>query len=157
MALLSCGVGTALFCRVVSWQVSATQKRMDRQKQEADRLATNWYDRAQLALQNGDENLAREALARRQQQVGGGLESFASWGDISWVVCDIGDQQLPVDQGCLGGDSLSRAGEREGYPTQLCPGVRETSSATTPTTAPRVAFVRVCFGSSTRPRAWTSR
>ena len=42
---------------------------MDRQKQEADRLAANWYDRAQLALQNGDENLAREALARRQQQV----------------------------------------------------------------------------------------
>lgn len=51
------------------FQVSATQKRMDRQKQEADRLATNWYDRAQLALQNGDEDLAREALARRQQQV----------------------------------------------------------------------------------------
>eukprot|EP00752_Nemacystus_decipiens_P005694 g5154.t1 len=50
-------------------EVSATQKRMERQKQEADRLATNWYDRAQLALQNGDENLAREALARRQQQL----------------------------------------------------------------------------------------
>ncbi|CAM9839770.1 unnamed protein product [Ectocarpus sp. 4 AP-2014] len=50
-------------------EVSATQKRMERQKQEADRLAANWYDRAQLALQNGDENLAREALARRQQQL----------------------------------------------------------------------------------------
>ncbi|CAM9733757.1 unnamed protein product [Scytosiphon promiscuus] len=57
-------------------EVSATQKRMDRQKQEADRLATNWYDRAQLALQNGDEDLAREALARRQQQ----LDTSASMG-----------------------------------------------------------------------------
>ncbi|CAM9393096.1 unnamed protein product [Ascophyllum nodosum] len=50
-------------------EVSASQKRKERQKQEADRLATNWYDRAQLALQSGDEGLAREALARRQQQV----------------------------------------------------------------------------------------
>ena len=36
---------------------------------EAERLANSWYERAQLALQNGDEGLAREALARRQQQV----------------------------------------------------------------------------------------
>lgn len=50
-------------------EVSASQKRMERQAQEAERLAKSWYDRAQLALQNGDESLAREALARRQQQV----------------------------------------------------------------------------------------
>eukprot|EP00904_Undaria_pinnatifida_P012864 jgi/Undpi1/8708/HiC_scaffold_25.g11173.m1 len=50
-------------------EVSASQKRMERQNAEAERLAKNWYDRAQLALQNGDEGLAREALARRQQQM----------------------------------------------------------------------------------------
>lgn len=49
-------------------QVSASQKRMERQKEEADRLGKSWYDRAQLALQSGDEELAREALSRRQQQ-----------------------------------------------------------------------------------------
>ena len=53
--------------------MSASQKRMERQNAEAERLAKNWYDRAQLALQNGDEGLAREALARRQQQVCYGL------------------------------------------------------------------------------------
>ncbi|CAM9812258.1 unnamed protein product [Laminaria digitata] len=50
-------------------EVSASQKRMERQNVEAERLAKSWYDRAQLALQNGDEGLAREALARRQQQM----------------------------------------------------------------------------------------
>ena len=50
-------------------EVSATQKRMERQKESADGLADQWYKRAQLALEKGDEELAREALARRQQQV----------------------------------------------------------------------------------------
>ncbi|CAM9810000.1 unnamed protein product, partial [Phaeothamnion confervicola] len=49
-------------------EVSATQKRMQRQKEQADQLATEWYNRAQLALTKGDEPLAREALTRRQQQ-----------------------------------------------------------------------------------------
>lgn len=49
-------------------EVNATQKRMDRQKTEADRLASEWYKRAQLALEKGDEALAREALSRRQLQ-----------------------------------------------------------------------------------------
>ncbi|CAM9739948.1 unnamed protein product [Hapterophycus canaliculatus] len=69
-------------------EVSATQKRMDRQKQEADRLATNWYDRAQLALQNSDEDLAREALARRQQQ----LDTSASMGQQMTVQGDALDK-----------------------------------------------------------------
>ena len=50
-------------------QVSASQKRMERQREHAEGLAKEWYNRAQLALQNGDEGLAKEALARRQQQV----------------------------------------------------------------------------------------
>lgn len=46
-------------------EVSATQKRMQRQKEEADTDSVEWYRRAQLALQKGDEELAREALNRR--------------------------------------------------------------------------------------------
>jgi len=49
-------------------EVAATQKRMQRQKDQADDLANEWYRRAQLALEKGDEELAREALQRKQQQ-----------------------------------------------------------------------------------------
>lgn len=46
-------------------QAIATQKRTERQASQADSTAYEWYRRAQLALQKGDEELAREALARR--------------------------------------------------------------------------------------------
>ena len=49
-------------------EISATQKRMEKQRGEADTLAADWYKRAQLALGKGDEELAREALSRRQIQ-----------------------------------------------------------------------------------------
>jgi phage shock protein A len=49
-------------------EISATQKRMLKQKEAADKLAGDWYNRAQLALSKGDEELAREALSRRQIQ-----------------------------------------------------------------------------------------
>ena len=47
-------------------QAIATQKRTERQSQQANRMAQEWYSRAQLALQKGDEDKAREALTRRQ-------------------------------------------------------------------------------------------
>lgn len=47
-------------------EVSATQKRMEKQKDQASATANDWYKRAQLALEKGDEALAREALKRRQ-------------------------------------------------------------------------------------------
>ena len=50
-------------------EVMATQKRMQRQKDQADQLADEWYRRAQLALEKSDDELAREALSRKQQQV----------------------------------------------------------------------------------------
>merc|ERR1719231_407089 len=49
-------------------EVMATQKRMTSQKEQAETLAGEWYSRAQLALGKGDEELAREALTRKQQQ-----------------------------------------------------------------------------------------
>jgi len=44
----------------------ATQKRTERQYQQQDLTAQEWYRRAQLALQKGQEDLAREALVRRK-------------------------------------------------------------------------------------------
>lgn len=49
-------------------EVTATQRRLLKQKEQADALAADWYKRAQLALEKGNEELAREALSRKQQQ-----------------------------------------------------------------------------------------
>lgn len=50
-------------------EVTASQRRLIKQKQQASAVAEDWYGRAQLALERGKEDLAREALARRQQQI----------------------------------------------------------------------------------------
>jgi phage shock protein A len=47
-------------------QAIAIQKRTERQQAQADSQAQEWYRRAQLALNQGDEELARQALTRRQ-------------------------------------------------------------------------------------------
>jgi len=44
----------------------ATQKRSQQQYNQAENQANQWYSRAQLALQKGDENLAKEALQRKK-------------------------------------------------------------------------------------------
>ena len=44
----------------------ATQKRTQTQYAQAESQANQWQSRAQLALQKGDENLAREALVRKK-------------------------------------------------------------------------------------------
>jgi phage shock protein A len=49
-------------------EISATQKKMEKQKEQASSMADEWYKRAQLALSKNDEELAREALSRRQIQ-----------------------------------------------------------------------------------------
>jgi phage shock protein A len=50
-------------------EIFATQKRSQKQKADADAAAADWYKRAQLALEKEDEELAKEALSRRQIQV----------------------------------------------------------------------------------------
>ncbi|MGB3492166.1 MAG: PspA/IM30 family protein [Elainellaceae cyanobacterium] len=47
-------------------QAIATQKRTQRQASQSESVAEEWYRRAELAMQKGDESLAREALARRK-------------------------------------------------------------------------------------------
>ncbi len=49
-------------------EVMATQKRMEAKKSQSDNLSMEWYKRAQLALKNNEEELAREALTRRKFQ-----------------------------------------------------------------------------------------
>ncbi len=55
-------------------QAIATQKRTERQSAQAKSTAQEWYNRAELALQKGEEDLARQALTRRQ----GYLESASA-------------------------------------------------------------------------------
>jgi len=44
----------------------ASQKRTERQAHQAQSTAEEWYRRAQLALQQGNESLAKEALTKRK-------------------------------------------------------------------------------------------
>jgi len=46
----------------------AQQKRTQQQYNQVQSQANQWQSRAQLALQKGDENLAREALVRKKSQ-----------------------------------------------------------------------------------------
>ena len=46
----------------------ASQKRVQQQATQANNEANKWHQRAQLALQKGDEGLAREALGRKKVQ-----------------------------------------------------------------------------------------
>lgn len=52
--------------RQASAQVMASQKQLEMKYKQAQATSDDWYRRAQLALQKGDEELAREALKRRQ-------------------------------------------------------------------------------------------
>ena len=48
-------------------EVTATQRRMTSEQRQYESVADDWYRRAQLALKQNKEGLAREALARREQ------------------------------------------------------------------------------------------
>jgi len=69
-------------------QAIATQKRTERQCSQAQSTADEWYRRAQLALQKGDENLAREALTRRK--------SYQETAEV--MQTQIGQQSIVVTQ-----------------------------------------------------------
>jgi len=44
----------------------ASQKRLQNQADQAESQARTWYERAELALKKGEEDLARESLSRRK-------------------------------------------------------------------------------------------
>eukprot|EP00934_Nitzschia_sp_Nitz4_P000399 Nitzschia sp. Nitz4//scaffold147_size54853//38766//39835//NITZ4_006624-RA/size54853-augustus-gene-0.2-mRNA-1//1//CDS//3329536714//399//frame0 len=50
-------------------EVTASNRRFLKQKESSEKLANEWHQRAQLALQQNNEELARQALSRRQTQL----------------------------------------------------------------------------------------
>ncbi|XVF65737.1 hypothetical protein PTKIN_Ptkin09bG0273900 [Pterospermum kingtungense] len=52
--------------RQAAAQVLASQKRLENKYKAAQQASEDWYRKAQLALQKGEEDLAREALKRRK-------------------------------------------------------------------------------------------
>jgi len=52
--------------RQAAAQVMASQKQLENKYKQAQATADDWYRRAQLAVQKGDEELAREALVRKK-------------------------------------------------------------------------------------------
>ncbi len=56
--------------RQASIQVIASQKRLQQQYDKIQAEVNTWQQRAQLALDKGDENLAREALVRKKRPSG---------------------------------------------------------------------------------------
>ncbi len=58
--------GNLIQLRQAVAQAIATQKRTERQSAQAKLTAQEWYNRAELAIAKGEENLARQALTRRQ-------------------------------------------------------------------------------------------
>lgn len=54
------------YTEVLTWQVIASQRQLEAKYSQAKDTADQWYRRAQLALEKGDETLAREALSRRK-------------------------------------------------------------------------------------------
>lgn len=50
-------------------EVLATQRRLQNQKEQSDKMAEDWYRRAEMAVEKGDDELAKEALSRRQAAI----------------------------------------------------------------------------------------
>jgi phage shock protein A len=78
-------------------QAIATQKRTERQASQARTNAEEWYRRAQLALQKGDENLAREALAKRKSHVETANAMEAQLGQQSSVVTQLKQNMMKLE------------------------------------------------------------
>ncbi|MBA0724914.1 hypothetical protein Golax_021557 [Gossypium laxum] len=73
--------------RQATAQVLASQKRMENKYKAAQQASEDWYRKAQLALQKGEEDLAREALKRRK--------SFAD--NANSLKAQLDQQQTVVD------------------------------------------------------------
>ncbi|MGA7937345.1 MAG: PspA/IM30 family protein [Kovacikia sp.] len=78
-------------------QAIATQKRTERQCSQAQTTADEWYRRAQLALQKGDETLAREALTRRKSYQETAEVMQAQMGQQSTVVSQLKQNMVKLE------------------------------------------------------------
>ncbi|NDJ16859.1 PspA/IM30 family protein [Myxacorys almedinensis] len=75
----------------------ATQKRTERQASQARSTSEEWYRRAQLALQKGDDALAREALTRRKSYLDTAEAMEAQLGQQSGVVAGLKQNMLKLE------------------------------------------------------------
>ncbi|WP_293336640.1 PspA/IM30 family protein [Microcoleus sp. CAWBG58] len=75
----------------------AAQKRTERQCSQAESTATEWYQRAQLALQKGEENLAREALTRKKSYQETATAMKASLGQQNAVVAQLKENMRSLE------------------------------------------------------------
>ncbi len=75
----------------------AAQKRTERQCSQAESTATEWYQRAQLALQKGEENLAREALTRKKSYQETATAMKASLGQQNAVVTQLKENMRALE------------------------------------------------------------
>ena len=75
----------------------AAQKRTERQCSQAESTATEWYQRAQLALQKGEENLAREALTRKKSYQETATAMKASLGQQNAVVTKLKENMRALE------------------------------------------------------------
>lgn len=78
-------------------QAIATQKRTERQASQARTNAEEWYRRAQLALQKGDDNLAREALARRKSYLETANAMEAQLGQQGAIVTQLKQNMMKLE------------------------------------------------------------
>ncbi|HIK43487.1 MAG TPA: PspA/IM30 family protein [Leptolyngbyaceae cyanobacterium M65_K2018_010] len=78
-------------------QAIATQKRTERQSAQAKSTAQEWYNRAELALQKGEEALARQALTRRQSYLESALAMDAQLGQHQDVVAKMKDNMRRLE------------------------------------------------------------
>jgi phage shock protein A len=75
----------------------AAQKRTERQCSQAESTAAEWYQRAQLALQKGEENLAREALTRKKSYQETATAMKASLGQQNAVVAQLKENMRSLE------------------------------------------------------------
>jgi phage shock protein A len=70
-------------------QAIATQKRTERQARTAREKSEEWYRRAQLVLQKGDDELARDALTRRKSYLETATTMEAQLGSQGEIVTQL--------------------------------------------------------------------
>lgn len=78
-------------------QAIATQKRTERQCSQAQTTSDEWYRRAQLALQKGDETLAREALTRRKSYQDTAEAMRSQIGQQSTIVTQLKQNMMKLE------------------------------------------------------------
>lgn len=78
-------------------QAIATQKRTERQAAQARSQSEEWYRRAQLALQKGDDTLAREALTRRKTYLDTAEAMEAQLGQQAGLVVQLKQNMMKLE------------------------------------------------------------